>query len=184
LVKNPNVLNLNQVDAQNLLKNEGLVPEISYVTTDQSKVNQVLSQYPTSDILLPKGSGVILYVGVTESININQPSNGTYVKQNLTVSGTAKNLQNGENVYVLVKPQPRDGDGPFEWYIQYTPIIVDSNGNWKCNAFFGTNGSSHRSFEIVAIISKENLQGNKYGYGFKLPPYTIKSDSVYVTRIN
>lgn len=183
MASTPYLFNMKESDAQNLIEKAGLTAEISYITvSDPKKTNIVLNQSFSNGILVPKGSKINITVGILESISIIEPSNGKLVGQNITINGTVKNLQNGDKVYVLVRPQPRDGDGPFEWYIQHIPVIVQADGKWKCNTFFGANGDNGREFEIVAIITNETLPSSRYGYGFELPNYTITSNSVYVTR--
>jgi hypothetical protein len=58
-----------------------------------------------------------------------------------------------------LRPIGNGGDVPFEWYIQHTPMIVQSNGTWHYNAFFGNAGDIGCKFEIIAIVTSANLKG-------------------------
>lgn len=182
----PNLKNENLGVAQNILEKNGFKTKISYVTAnDSSGENKVLKQVPQKYMLIPKNSTVTIFVGKLESrITINQPKSGVLVPQNLTVSGTVKDLKLGEKVYLLIQPQPRSGDGPYEWYVQPTPtkptpVKVQSDGTWKCNAYFGKLGDQNRQFKLVAIITAGTI--TKSQIGFDLPTYKSIA-TVYVTR--
>jgi len=180
-VLTPDLVDKNQSDAQNILIQHNLTPKITYQTvSDNSKVNIVLSQNPPSGLSVPKNTTINLVVGILEYVKIDSPQNGSLVDQNMTVVGTVKNLQTNETVYLLVQPQPRGGDGPYEWYVQPAPFKFEDNGTWRCKAYFGQTGDEGRTFKIVAITTFDRFGEMKYG--FNLPEYRSISELIYVTR--
>lgn len=190
----PDVKDKNSIEAQDILKDNGFIPKVSHVITNNSSgANKVLNQTPSSGLLLTKNNVVTIFVGELESkkVTIYQPKNGDFVQHKITVSGIVENLTNNQKLYVLVQPQPLNGDGPYEWYIQPEPnnpdpdpVEVESDGTWQCDAYIGKNDSATvdimREFRIVAIVTTEHLTNSSVS--FNLPMYN-SIDSIIVTRV-
>lgn len=184
----PNLLNLNQNDAKNLVEKEGLIAEVTYIPVNDSSLNKkVLSQEPIPGVFVQKNSKIKMVVGSIGIVAITSPKvNGSEVGNITTISGLVQNLKNGEKVYVLVQPQPVSGDGPYVWYIQPTPsqptpLTIKPDGTWKCNVYLGKTGDINRQFKIVAIITDKNLTSSDNQ--FELPDNQAVSDPIYVTRV-
>ena len=179
-ITTPNVVNMSQENATALLKEVKLDYEVKYENVnDSTKGNIVISQNPKNGILVSNNSKITLIVGLFETIKINEPLKTNSVGDHITLNGITSKLQPNDKIYVLVQPQPRGGDGPYEWYIQ-PPAIILSNGSWVTKAYFGEKGDEGRTFKIVAIISSDSYSESKFG--FKLPSYKAISDPLYITR--
>jgi len=180
LVTVPDLTGKSQDEAILMLEKEGLNVEISYKeVNDTALLHKVISQDPQGGLLVKKSTVIYIVLGKSKpaALNITEPSEGATVTEFTTVKGTVGNLSPDSHLYVLIQPQSMGSDGPYEWWVETTPIII--GGNWECNANIGTTHDANRKFKIVAIITRETLNVGRYG--FNLPPYD-NICSITVTR--
>jgi len=185
-VQVPDLIGKTQDDAKAILEKEGLAYNISYASVNDSSFdNKVINQSPNWTLQYAKNTNVNLVVGKFKisKININDPTEGSNVGRIIKVTGTFENLKPGQNIYVLIQPQPSNNDGPYEWYVQ-DPVVISGN-KWECNAYVGMENVNKGKFKIVAIITTEDLTKvlkPENIYGFDLPVYEAMSE-ITVTRV-
>jgi hypothetical protein len=188
IVPIPDLVGKNQSYAENILQENGLKSNISYVASDESYNGKVINQSPVNGILVYKQKEVNIAIGkgVLPSIIISNPLNNSFAKNVTPIRGTFSNLGNDDKIYVLVQPQPRyqNGvsiDGPYEWYVQPKPAM--EYNTWITNLYLGQSGDSEngRNFIVVVIVTKETLKYNAV-YGFKLPSNYEFIQEITLTR--
>jgi hypothetical protein len=80
---------------------------------------------------------------------INYPTNGGQVSQVETISGTAQNIQEGKELWIVVKVLGR-------YHPQDDAVKPDINGNWSTEACIGVAGDKGARFDIMAVLADEN----------------------------
>lgn len=130
-------------------------------------------------------------VSITASpeVRIATPQDGQIVPVEIIATGTAQNLAQGQELWIVVEPRKNS-----LFYPQAGPVIVAS-GLWTSSEIFiGRNQDAGQRFDILAVLADQQAQrefsaylsegqrtGSYRGLG-NLPPGTAVAASVAVTR--
>jgi hypothetical protein len=108
---------------------------------------------------IPQGAWVCDEVTVTRvsppEINITSPSNTTTIRN--IIKGTAKNIPEGQEVWVIIYPYTA---------YKYYPIdkLNSQNGKWELPAQFGEGKDVDTQFDIIAVLADQMAQGEFNSY--------------------
>lgn len=122
-------------------------------------------------------------------ITITYPSDLPKVNITETIHGTAKNIPEGQQLWIAIYPQTA-----FKYYPQ-NPVNIQSDGSWNVPAQFGGEKNVGEKFNIVAVLADKNAQKDLNTYmdfsenasswsGMReLPDGTTKITNLTVIRI-
>jgi hypothetical protein len=89
---------------------------------------------------------------IIPEIEIISPSNNAAVQMNETVVGTAKNIPEGYEIWILVYPYTVN-----QYYPQSSKVIIQNDG-WSVPVGIGDNNNSGTTFDIVAVLANQTAQ--------------------------
>src|SRR5438046_1183212 len=95
------------------------------------------------------------------AIKIEDPKAGAHVGTSLLVKGTAKGIDTGQYLWILVNPE-----GVQSWYPQGKGAARIRNGTWSVRAFIGDPGQQQNDeffLQAVVVDSNTNTQLQKGG---------------------
>jgi hypothetical protein len=90
-------------------------------------------------------------------INIVYPSNSATVQMKETITGTAKNIPDGQQLWIAISPQGE------EFYPQI-PVVVLNDGSWSLPVQFGEVQNVGTKFDIYAVLADKNAQNTLNNY--------------------
>jgi hypothetical protein len=122
-------------------------------------------------------------------ISITYPSNSATVQMNEIITGTAKNIPDDQQLWIVIYPQ-----STYKYYPQ-NPVNIQGDGSWTLPVQFGRESNVGTKFDIVALLADKNAQkelnyymdtsaknGSYSGMGM-LPDGTIEITNIRVTRV-
>lgn len=95
---------------------------------------------------------------LAQEVTITAPQNGEEVGMRAVVSGTSKDVQDG-NIWVLVHLKLLTG----LWWPQNRPV-VDDQGNWQALVSFGGPQDIGMDFEIAAAVFDDEAEAEILRY--------------------
>ena len=125
----------------------------------------------------------------TARVSVTSPSPDASVPRLAPVKGTACNMPNGKQLWLLVQPE-----GVTAYYPQVGPIIVPSDGNWNASVYVGLDGTVDigRGFILTAVLADDQgsaairqyfaQSGSQFTGLSPLPPGIQLMDQVRVVR--
>lgn len=141
---------------------------------------------------IPEGAKVVNEVTVTRRVNspsipiVNITSPLNTVKLSDTITGTSKNITNGQTVWVLIYPHTAN---------KYYPQNEVDNENWNLQAQFGGDKDVGNRFDVIAVMADQSAQNELQAYYdsciktgswpglLNLPNSARELDRVTVTRV-
>jgi hypothetical protein len=85
-------------------------------------------------------------------IQITYPIDSATVKILETITGTAKNIPEGQQLWIAIFPH-----AAFKYYPQ-NPVGVQSDGSWTLPVQFGGENNVGEKFDIVAVLADKNAK--------------------------
>lgn len=124
-------------------------------------------------------------------ITISTPSDGDSVQSPVRVSGTVKNHDDNDYLWILLLPEKAQ-----RYYPQTGPLNVDTNNQWAGEVYFGGKEESSPQQNYVIFVAVANKAGNtlltnymeqskkirSYEGVFPLPGSITRIASIRVTR--
>jgi len=116
------------------------------------------------------------YVKHRPSLHISSPSNGDVVDMEEQITGIAKNIPEGSEVWVVI----RIG----KIYYPQSDFTIDKDGSWVCNARFGGVNDDGKDFEIIVLFADRDANNEFMNKGefTSLPTGAKEYDRITVTR--
>jgi|GEM_PF-2703934 len=86
------------------------------------------------------------------SLSITSPANNTQVGYNPTVTGKVGQIAKGQKLWVVVYAHQTN-----RYYPQSGCLTPQSNANWSCKAYLGTQSTSKgQKFDILAVLADQD----------------------------
>jgi hypothetical protein len=96
--------------------------------------------------------------GSTADVKITYPSDSAIVNITETIIGTAKNIPEGQQLWIAIYPHTASK------YYPQNPVSIESNGNWDLPVQFGGALNAGEKFDIIALLADDNAQKKLINY--------------------
>jgi len=121
-------------------------------------------------------------------IKIAYPLNSATVQMKETITGTAENIPDGQQLWIVIYPQDA-----YKYYLQ-NPVDFQSDGRWTLPVQFGEEQNVGTKFDLYAVLADNNAEkelnnymtasenAKSYGGMRELPNGTTKITKLTVIR--
>jgi hypothetical protein len=88
----------------------------------------------------------------TQKITFTHPSDSEKVQMKDSIIGTAKNIPNGQQLWIAIYPHTA-----LKYYPQ-KPVNIQNDGTWSLQVQFGEKDNAKEQFDIIAFLANESAQ--------------------------